>query len=415
MVTLNFRDADIDSVIGAFGHLLGRTFVLDPRVRGKITLETPRPVTRAQAYALLQSQLRLQGIAIVESGPNLARVVPEADAKLQPSPVGITRIPGRGEEILTQIFRLNYESASNLVPVLRPLISPNNTIAAYPNNNSLIITDYASNLERMARIIATLDTPSENEIELVTVKNALAGDIAVVVSRMLDDTTRASAGAQVDAGQRISILSEPRTNSIMLRSASPSKMNLAKSLIARLDQPSAQPGNVHVVYLRNAEAVRLAEVLREVLSGQGAAGGASRGAGAVSGAGARARTAAQAAGSAAGAAGTAATSQLAAPGSSLQVPDAFEAGGAVIAADPATNSLLITAPEPVYRDLRAVIDKLDARRAQVYIESLIVELMAETAAEIGVQWQLLSGIDESVSSTRVFGGTNLPARGTGAN
>lgn len=149
-VTLNFKDADIDSVIGAFGHLLDRTFVIDPRVRGKMTLETPRPVTRAQAYHLLQSQLRSQGFAVVETG-TLTKVVPEADAKLQSSPVTAGRAPSAaGDQIVTQIFRLSHESASNLVPVLRPLISPNNTIVAYPNNNSLVVTDYAANLQRVA-------------------------------------------------------------------------------------------------------------------------------------------------------------------------------------------------------------------------------------------------------------------------
>src|SRR5690606_29523136 len=141
LVTLNFRDAEIDSVIGAFGHLLDRTFVIDPRVRGKMTLETPRPVSREQAYRLLQSALRSQGFAIVEADA-LTKVVPEADAKLQSGPVSAGRAPTvSGDQIVTQIFRLNYESATNLVPVLRPLISPNNTVVAYPNNNSLVVTD----------------------------------------------------------------------------------------------------------------------------------------------------------------------------------------------------------------------------------------------------------------------------------
>src|SRR5690606_26509092 len=151
-ITLNFRDADVDSVIGAFGHLLDRTFIIDPRVRGKLTLETPGPVSKARAYQMLQSALRVQGFAIVDSG-DLSKVVPEAEAKLQSGPVTAGRQPAAGgDQVVTQIFRLNYESATNLVPVLRPLIAPNNTINAYPNNNSLVITDYASNLQRIARI-----------------------------------------------------------------------------------------------------------------------------------------------------------------------------------------------------------------------------------------------------------------------
>ena len=268
-ITLNFKDADIDSVVGAFGHLLNRTFVIDPRVRGKLTLETPRPVPPSVAYELLQSALRLQGFAIVETG-QISRVVPEADAKLQSGPVTAGRSPSAGgDNVVTQIFRLTYESASNLVPVLRPLISPNNTIVAYPNNNQLVITDYAANLQRLARIIATLDSPAAGEVEVVGMKHALASDVALQVSRLLDDQARAGGapGAATDPGQRVSVLADTRINSILIRSSSPARMNLAKTLINRLDQPSSEPGNIRVVYLRNAEATRLVQVLRGVLVG----------------------------------------------------------------------------------------------------------------------------------------------------
>src|SRR5690606_28990920 len=222
LVTLNFRDAEVDSVVGAFGHLLGRTFVIDPRVRGKMTLETPQPVTREQAYRLLQSALRSQGFAVVETGA-LTKVVPEADAKLQSAPVSAGRAPSAGgDQIVTQIFRLNHESASNLVPVLRPLISPNNTVVAYPSNNSLVVTDYAANLERIARIIATLDSPTTREVEIVPVQHAIATDIAVAVQRLLEPP--GGAGAQVDPGQRVIVMADPRTNSVLLRATSPAKI-----------------------------------------------------------------------------------------------------------------------------------------------------------------------------------------------
>ena len=418
-ITLNFKDADIDSVVGAFGHLLNKTFVIDPRVRGKLTLETPRPVSPSVAYELLQSTLRLQGFAIVETG-SISRVVPEADAKLQSGPVtvGRTAAPG-GDRIVTQVFRLTYESASNLVPVLRPLISPNNTIVAYPNNNSLVITDYAANLQRLARIIATLDSPASGEVEVVAMKHALATDVALQVSRLLDDQTRGAGGAPgtaVDPGQRVTVIADTRINSILVRSPSPAKMNLAKSLISRLDQPSSEPGNIRVVYLRNAEATRLVQVLRGVLAGEaamGAAGASGQQQGGVAsqfGAGFGTSTANSPVTGLGGPAGanSPATSALQQSNASNAVTT-IAAGGAVIAADPSTNSLIITAPEPVYRNLRAVIDKLDARRVQVYIESLIVEVSADRSLELGVQWQFLS------QGTNTIGGTNLPARGSGAN
>lgn len=410
LVTLNFRDAEIDSVVGAFGHLLERTFVIDPRVRGKMTLETPRPVTREQAYALLQSALRSQGFAIVETGA-LTKVVPEADAKLQSSPVTAGRAPAAtGDQIVTQIFRLNHESATNLVPVLRPLISPNNTIVAYPNNNSLVVTDYAANLQRIGRIVATLDSPSTREVEIVPVQYAVASDVAVAVSRLLEQSS--GPGAQVDPGQRVVVMADPRTNAVLLRAASPAKVSLAKGLITRLDQPSARPGNINVVYLRNAEAVKLAQTLRGVLGG-----GESGTSGAMSEPLQRTPPQLLPEGSLQQTQGIGAGMQSeAAGGTPLQpsetAPVTVQAGGAIIAADPSTNSLIITAPEPIYRNLRAVIDKLDARRAQVYIESLIVEISAEKAAELGVQWQFL---EAPQGSTRLIGGTNLGGRGTGAN
>ena len=419
-LALNFKDADIDSVVGAFGHLLNRTFIIDPRVRGKITLETPRPVSPARAYELLKSSLRLQGFAIVESG-SIARVLPEADAKLQAGPVGVGQAPGAGDQIVTQVFRLNFESASGLVPVLRPLIAPNNTIVAYPNNNSLVITDYASNLQRLGRLIATLDSPASGEVEVVAVRHALASDLAVQVSRLLDDASRPGAqapGAPVDAGQRISILADTRINAILVRAASPARMNLAKSLIGRLDQPASEPGNIRVVYLRNAEAIRLVQVLRSVLVSETSGPGASQ---LSPGMQALQTQAAQVNQTMPGLGGlqstgpgglgsSPATTALQSSSGSAGVVT-VAAGGAVIAADPATNSLIITAPEPVYRNLRAVIDKLDARRVQVYIESLIVEVSAERAMELGVQWQFLG----QPSGTGVVGGTNLAARGTGSN
>lgn len=199
-IKLNFKDAEIDGVIGAYGQFLKKTFVIDPRVRGKISLETPNAVQPAEAYRLLQSALRAQGFAVVESG-DLIRVVPEADAKLQPGPVSVGSAPAsRSDTVVTQIFRLNYESASNLVPILRPLISANNTITAVPSSNSLVITDYAANVQRIGRIIATLDSPSTNEVEVIPVKHTVASDIAVMVSRLLDDSQR---GAQTDPGQRV--------------------------------------------------------------------------------------------------------------------------------------------------------------------------------------------------------------------
>lgn len=428
-IALNFKEAEIESVVGAFGNLLNRTFLIDPRVRGKLTLETPQPVSRDKAFELLQAALRVQGFATVDSG-TVIRIVPEADAKLQSGAVQVGKVAGRGDQVLTQVFRLTYESATNLVPVLRPLITPNNTITAYPSNNSLVITDYAANLQRIAQIIASLDSPVSSEIEVIQVRHALATDLAGTLIRLIDETGMSGKGAQVDAGQRVTVQADPRMNSVLVRTASRAKMNLARSLVARLDRPSETPGNIHVVYLRNAEAVKLAQVLRGVLvgdasmagglgrstSGFGMQSGLGNGSGGLGASGSGLATGSTTnrtgTSSALGAASSGAGGNSTTPGRT-DLANSFSAGGAVIAADQATNSLIITAPDPIYRNLRTVIDRLDARRAQVFIESLIVEVTAEKAAEFGVQWQVLNGIGRDSAS--VFGGTNLPARGQGGN
>ncbi|HBD37199.1 MAG TPA: type II secretion system protein GspD, partial [Cupriavidus sp.] len=184
-VVLNFVNADLESVVKAVGQATGKNFVIDPRVKGTVNLVTEQPVSRAQALETLGSVLRMQGYAMVESN-GFTKVVPEADAKLQGSPTVVGPSSNRGDQVVTQVFRLNYESANNLVPVLRPMIAPNNTITAYPANNTLVITDYADNLRRLARIIAAVDAPASGEVELIPLKNAIASDAAVVLQKLLD-------------------------------------------------------------------------------------------------------------------------------------------------------------------------------------------------------------------------------------
>src|SRR5512134_3745500 len=263
-VMLNFVNADIDAVVRAIGQFTNKTFVVDPRVKGTLSLVTERPVTREQAYEQLLTALRLQGFTIVQTG-NVARVVPEADAKLQGGTVVVpsTAAP-RGDQLVTQVFRLQYESATAMVPILRPLIAPNNTISAYPQNNTLVITDYADNLRRIRSIIESIDTPATSDVEIIPIKHGLAMEVATVINRVLDEGARA-AGQAVDAGQRISVLAEPRTNSLILRAPSPARLTLAKTLIAQMDRPALTPGNINVVYLRNAEATRLAPLLRAII------------------------------------------------------------------------------------------------------------------------------------------------------
>lgn len=415
LVTLNFVNADLEAVVRAIGQFTGKTFIVDPRVKGQLNLVSERPVTRDEAYRTLLSALRLQGFAVVDAG-GVAKVVPEADAKLQGGSAQVAA-PGttRGDQIVTQVFRLNYESATSLVPVLRPLIAPNNTINAYPSNNTLVITDYAENLQRIGRIIAAIDTAAGSDLEVIPVKNGVASDLAAILGRLLET---GPSGAPGDPGQRIMVLADPRTNTLLLRSASPARTALAKNLIAKLDIPSADNGNVHIVYLKNADATRLAQTLRSVLTGdtstptQSGSSGFSQPSTGMNPTGG------------AGSTGTSGNpgSSTSGLGSSGPTTGAFNTpggsasqlnqptGGGIVQADPATNTLIITAPEPVYRNLRPIIEQLDVRRAQVIIESLIVEVTAEKAAEFGIQWLGLSG--DSNSRYRIGGAATFGSGGS---
>lgn len=360
-VTLNFNNADIEAVARTMATIAGINVVVDPRVKGTITLVTEKPVTSRMAMNQFLAALRLQGFTMVQSA-GLYKVVPEADAKLQSGAVAMDDSGATGgaagNQITTQIFRLNFESANNLVPILRPLISPNNTINANPGNNSLVITDYGDNLRRMARIIAAMDVSNATDVEVLPLKHAIATDLAPLVLRLLESSATGAVAGQGDASFKTLLVAEPRGNTLILRAANPARVALVKSLVEKLDQPSAQgsngaAGNIYVVYLKNADATKLAATLRAAMSGE-------------------ARPAA-------------------APGAlpAVTLPGAASAAatGGQVQADAATNSLIITAPEPQYRQLRAVIDKLDARRAQVFVESLIAEVSADRAAEFGIQWQ----------------------------
>ena len=402
-VTLNFVAADIESVARTMATITGRNVVVDPRVKGSVNLVTERPVTPTAALNQFAAVLRLQGFSLVDTG-GLYKIVPEADAKLQGNVVSagsVSALPA-SNTVVTQIFRLNHESANNLVPVLRPLIGPNNTINVNPGNNSLVITDYADNLQRIGRIIASLDVAGATDVEVIPLQHAVAADLAVLIGRLTDPATTGGS-AQADQSYRTTLVAEPRSNSLVLRAANPARLALVRSLVARLDRPSSENvnGNIHVVYLKNADATSLATTLRAALAGESSGSGGLNSGGLGGGTSALNRAALTPTGTAS------ATNN---PATAAVTPSGAPSTGGQIQADPATNSLIISAPEPVYRQLRAVIDQLDSRRAQVYVESLIAEVNADKAAEFGIQWQGALGN----SGDRVIGllGTNF---GTGGN
>ena len=404
-VTLNFVNADIEAVSRAIGAMLNRDILVDPRVKGNITVYNDKPQPLGEAYRNYLSALRGLGFTVVESGGFL-KVVPEADAKLQTSTVSVGAPSQRGDVVLTQIFKLNYENPNNLVAVLRPLITANNTINASPGNNSLVITDYADNLQRLGKIISALDQPTGGEMQVVQLKNAVASDIVQTVQKLLDASNQTVPGVPGQS-TAASVIVEPRTNSLIVRASNQSRMASALAIIDKLDQPVAgggPAGNIWVVYLKNSDAVKMAELLRAAMSAGSSGNGGGGPAGGTGGSSTPEgrTTVTQNPNAPSGTSGTAggASAQSTTPVAASARPST----GGQVQADPATNSLIITASEPVYRQMRQVIDQLDVRRAQVYVEALMIQVDAQKAADIGFQWQGLLGAG---GNSYVGGGTNF--------
>lgn len=365
-VSLNFVNADIGEVIKAVSKITGKNFLIDPRVKGTINIVSSTPIPASLAYDILLSALRLQGFAAVETN-GVTKLMPEAEAKLH---AASGNSGGTGDNLVTRVYTLKYESAVQLVPVLRPLIAPNNIITAYPNSNTLVVTDYASNIKRIEEIVEAIDQPNSEAAIVIPVKHSSSVDLAQTINRLMQD------GSQTDASTRFMLVADARTNNLLLRTDNPARVERIRDLVDKLDTDAGVTGNIHVVYLKNAEATKVAQTLRSVLAGE-----------------------------------TAATPATGSGNGNSIGSGAPPTGGGMVQADIPTNALIITAPEAIYNNLRGVVDMLDVRRAQVYVEALIVEVDATRAAQFGIQWQTFRG----VGGSGLVGGTNFGTTGAGGS
>ncbi len=386
-VMLNFVGAEIPVVVQAIGEITGKTFVLDPRVKGTINIVSAKPVPRELSYQILLSSLRMQGFAAVEGAGGVVKIVPEADAKLharagQPRRTDVDRL-------ITKVFTLKNANANQLVPVLRPIISPNNTVTAMPQSNAVVVTDYADNIRRIESIIESVESAASGDVAVLPVAFGSAIELSGMLGKLLQ--------AQGEGAGKVTLIPDARANVIMVRADTPGAMGKVKSLLKLLDKPSQAGGNVRVVYLKNAEAVQVAKVLRTLLTGEG--GGLS--AGSSGGANTPSALAGNSSGSG-GYAASAAPSQASGARSAVQ-DDTVSGTGAMVQADPANNALILNVPDTMYQNLRGVIDLLDKRRAQVFVEALIIEVAADRKLEVGVQWQ--------AAGKSGFVGTNFPNSG----
>jgi general secretion pathway protein D len=398
-VTLNFVNSDIESTVRAVGLITGKNFVLDPRVKGVVNIVSASPMAKSEVYNVMLSALRLQGFSVVETG-NLVRIVPEADAKQN---YGITvekKTDISGDRIITQIYPIKHESATQMLQILRPLVAPNNQIVAYPSSNLLVITDYADNIKRLNQIIASIDQPSTSDVFTLSLKFASAVEVAQTIGRLMPEVSTPGVSAQQsipgqEGARKTVVIADARANALIVRGDNSAHIGQIKRIADSLDKQSALGGNIRVVYLKNAEATKLAPVLKSILTGQDIPQNPA--------------TNSFSGSNNSGAIATPASNpaQQTAFASNGSPPAGTISSGIAIQADPTTNSLIITAPDNVYNSLRGVIEKLDSRRAQVYVEALIAEVNVNKSGQFGIQW-LLGGGNNKVTG---IGSSNLASGG----
>src|ERR1700735_383144 len=365
-ITPNYKDADLSQIIQAVSEVTGKNFIIDPRVNAKVTMLSATPMSPAAFYEAFLSVLQVYGYVAVPAG-KVIKIIPNTDARQVPANDLPNNVSATSDEVVTQIVTVKNISAAQLVPLLRPLIPQYGHLAAYPTGNMLIISDRASNVSRIVRIIERMDESGDEPIEVLALHNASAADIVRDVNSL-----NQGQGAE-GGGAAVKIVADERTNSILLTGEKSQRLRL-KTLIINMDTPLATGGDTQVRYLRYADAEKIADKLK----------------------------------------GQATASAKAQGGPPTAAPGAGGGGGSnvdasvTIWADVATNALIITAPPKIMKSLMAVIDKLDIRRAQVQVEALIVEVDINKSANLGVQWLLFG----QGSTTVPAGIVNLPGMGT---
>lgn len=346
-VTLNLKDAEISTLIATVSEVTGKNFIVDPRVRGKVTVVSSSPMDAAGVYETFLAVLQVQGFAAIPAGDAI-KIVPETNARTDG---GGLISNGRGvplDEIVTHVYSVQNVSASQLVAILRPLISQSGHFAAYAGNNSLIISDRASNVTRIERLIAQIDQSGDRQIDVIKLENAAAGDVVRIL------TTLAQAAKQADpTAQAGSVIADERSNSVLI-SGEKSERGRMADIVRRLDLPGPSGGDTQVFYLNYASAENLAPILEGY---------------------------AQAAASAARAPAASGAAPAAAPAAS-----SGGNGSTRVIADKDTNSLVVTAAPKEMLAIRNVINQLDIRRRQVLVEAIIAEVSQTKASELGLDY-----------------------------
>jgi len=385
-VTLNFVNSDLQSTLKAVTIITGKNFVLDPKLKGTVNIVSSQPVDRALILPIVQSALRQQGITLIDDGP-VIKVVAEAAAKQQ-APAVIVKGGkiGHGDGFVTQVYPLQYESANQLSQVLRPLLSHNSVISAYKAGNVLVISDYAENVARINQMISSIDHAPNSDVVAIPVKYASLEDVASNVARLVPEVVLKGTAAPVAVAEgikRVMLVVDNRSSQLLVSSESPAYIEKIRHIVELLDKPGSSGSSMHVIYLRNAEAARLAGTLRGILTGQDSGGSTSSG---LSGGSTSSSTTSSS--STTTSSNTAASSATSSSTNEANTATNVKIDGVtvMVQADSVTNSLIVTAPDKIFNDIRNIVEKLDVRRAQVYIEAMIAEINVTKSGAAGIQW-----------------------------
>ncbi len=340
-ITFNLKDAELQTVVATVAEFTGKNFIIDPRVKGKVTVISAKPMNSDEVYNTFLSLLEVHNFAAVEVG-NVIKIVPSVNAKqIGGAEVDSNRLDAT-DEIVTRVLEIQNVSASQLVPILRPLVPQQGHMAAYAPTNVLIVSDREANVQRLMSIIKRIDVASANDIEVYTLQHAAAAEVVRILESLRQGEKRAGGNATPE-GEPV-LVADERTNSILISGSKGERLSI-RALITHLDTPLESSGNTHVIYLRYAKAKDLVPVLT----------------------------------------GVGESLEKEKQGGGKQAPSAGRSP-ITIQAHETTNSLVITAPQDLVRSMQAVIKKLDVRRAQVLVEAVIAEVSLDTSGALGVSW-----------------------------
>lgn len=355
---LNLKDADIRAFVTQVADITGYSFVVDPRVKGKVTVLSSAPMNKDEIYDLFLAVLQVHGFTAIP-GEEVIKVVQQVDAKQSAESLErFTEVPS--EQLITRVIQIDNANALELVPILRPLVAKYGHLAGVAAANALIVSDHSSNIQRIEQIVRELDSPSKYEVEVIQLEEAWVGDMVELLQELAP--AELGQGGGDNAARKYSVTADERSNRLILRGDETFRDKM-RELIRKLDQPSATGGTTKVIRLSHADAENLTEILKGVMGevakeSTGGAGGSSGGSGS---------------------------------GRNTNFS---------VFADEGLNALVVRGEPSMMQEAEMIVQALDVRRAQVMIEAAIVEISDELGQDLGVQFALGS---ESSGSTPVAG------------